>query len=90
MFFVHNYRQSTVRGYSAAINFFHKVFAGWELPMSHCMIEAVGKGIDRAHGMPQKKAQVSLPLSWSLLSQGRQAVVSMEDGGRAMWLRLAV
>ena len=57
--------------------------------MSHCMIAAVGKGIDRAHGMPKKKAQVRLPLSWSLLSQGRQALVSMEDGGRVMWWELA-
>ena len=69
--FVHNNRQSTVRGYVAAINF-HEMFAGWELPMSHCMIAAVGKGIDRAHGMSKKKAQVGLPLSWSLLSQGRK------------------
>ena len=49
--FVHSNGQSTVRGYLAAINFFHTMFAGWELPMSHCMIAAVGKGIDRAHGM---------------------------------------
>ena len=88
--FVHNNRQSTVRGYLAAINLFHQRFAGWELPMSHCMIAAVGKGIDQAHGMSKKKAQVRLPLSWSLLSQGRQAVASMEDGGRVMWLGVAV
>ena len=49
--FVHNNRQSTVGGYFAAINFFRKTFAGWELPMSHFMIAAVGKEIDRAHGM---------------------------------------
>ena len=88
--FVHNNQQSTVRGYLAAINFFHKMFAGWELPMSHCMIVAVGKGIDRAHGMSQKKKQVRLPLTWAILAQGRQAVVSMEDGGYVMWLGLAV
>ena len=43
--FVHNNHQSIVRGYLAANNFFHKIFAGWELPMSHCMIVAVGKWI---------------------------------------------
>ena len=53
--FVHNNQQSIVRGYLAAINFFHKMFAGWELPLSHCMIVAVGKGIDRAHGMSSKQ-----------------------------------
>ena len=48
--FVHKNRSWTVRGYLAGIKHFHKMFAGWELPTSHCMIVAVGKGIDRAHG----------------------------------------
>ena len=56
--FVHNNRQYTVRGYLAAINFFDKTFEGWELPMSHRKIAAVGKEIDRAHSMPKKKSQV--------------------------------
>ena len=86
--FIHDNRQSTVRILMAAIKFFHKMFAGCELPMSHCMIAAVGKGIDRAQGMSKNKAQVRLPLSWSLLSQGRQALVGTEDG--VMWLGLAV
>ena len=51
--FVQNIHQSAVR-YLAAIIVFHKMFAGWELPLSHCMIVAVGKGIDRAHGMYTK------------------------------------
>ena len=59
------------------------------MPMSHRMISAVGKGIDRAYGMSKKEAQVGLPLLWSLLSQGRQAL-SMEEGGRVMTLGLAV
>ena len=58
--------------------------------MSHCIIAAVGKGINRAHGMSTKKGRVKLPLSWSMLSHGRQALASMEAGGRVMWLGLAV
>ena len=54
--FVLNNQQSTVRGYLAAIIFFHKMFAGWELPTSHCAILAVGRGTDRAHGISNKKA----------------------------------
>ena len=57
--------------------------------MSHCMIAAVGKGIDRAHSMSKKRAEVRLPPSWSMLSQGRQALVCMEDGTLVMWLGLA-
>ena len=82
--FVHNNQQTTVWGYLAAIKFFHKLYAGWELPTSHGMTVAVGKGIDRAHGMSQKKAQVRLPLTWALLSQGKQVVASMVDGGHVM------
>ena len=61
--FVQNDRQFTVREYLAAINFFHKMLAGRELPISHCMIAPVRKGIDRAHGMSKKKAEVRLPPS---------------------------
>ena len=85
-----NNKRSTVRGYLAAITLFHKWYAGWELPTSHGMTVAVGKGIDRAHGMSQKKAQVRLPLTWALLSQGKQVVASMVDGGHVMWLGLAL
>ena len=31
------------------------MFAGLELSLSHCMIVAVGKGIDRARGMYTKE-----------------------------------
>ena len=88
--FVHNNLQSTVRGYLAAIIFSHKMFGGWELRMSHSIIVAVGKGIDRAQGMAGKKRQVRLPLTWALLAQGRQVVLSIEEGGYVMWLGLEV
>ena len=42
--FVYNNQRSTVRGYLAAMNYFHKMYAGWESPTSHCLIVAVGKG----------------------------------------------
>ena len=40
--------------------------------------------------MSNKKAQVRLPLTWAILSQGRRVVASMEVGGYVMWLGLAV
>ena len=43
--FVHDSQQSTVRGYLAAVHFFHKMFAGWELALSNCMIFVAGKGM---------------------------------------------
>ena len=88
--YVQNNQRSTVREYFAAIKLLHKMYTGRELPTSHCMIAAVGKRIDRAYGMLQKKAQVRLPLTWPLfMSQGRRVVVGMSDGGNVMWLSLA-
>ena len=88
--FVHNNQQSTVRGYLAAINFFHKIFAGSEPPTSHCMIMAVGKEIDKAHGTAKKKNQARFPVRRAMLAQGREVVARLADGGYVMWLGLAV
>ena len=87
---MHNNQLSTVRGYLAAIKYFHKMYAGWELPTSYCMSAAVGKGLDRAHGMTPKIAPARLLLTCFILSQGQRVVTSMEDGGRVMWLGLAL
>ena len=66
------------------------MFADWEPPTSHCMTVAVGKWFDRAHGTAKKKIQLRLPPTWAVLAHGRKVVASMEDGGYAIWLGLAV
>ena len=88
--FSFNNQPFTVRGYLAAIKFFHKLYLGWELTTSHCMIVAAGKGIDRYLGMSGKNAQVRLPLTWSILTHGYLTVTSSEEGGDIMWLGLAL
>ena len=88
--FSFNNQQSTVRGYLAAIKFFHKLYLGWELTTSHCMIAAAGKGIGRFRGMSGKNAQVRLPLTWSILAHGYLTVTSSQEGGDVMWLGLAL
>ena len=49
--FSFNNQQSTVRGYLAAIKFCHKLYLGWEVTTSHCVITAAGKGVDRFRGV---------------------------------------
>jgi hypothetical protein len=88
--FSFNNQQSTVRGYLAAIKFFHKRYLGWELTTSRCMIAAAGKGIDRFRGVSGKNAQVRLPLTWSILAHGYLTVTSSQEGGDVMWLGLAL
>lgn len=44
--FVYKNQSQTTRGYLSAIKYFHKIFAGWQLPTLHFMVIAAGKGID--------------------------------------------
>ena len=88
--FSFNNQQSTVRGYLAAIKFFHKLYLGWEMTTSHCMIAAAGKEIDRFQGMLGKNAQVRSPLTWSILAHGYLTVTSFQERGDVMWLGLAL
>ena len=66
-----------MRGYSAAINSLHKMFAACDLPMLHGMILALEKAIDRVYSMSKEKARVRLPLTCVSLSRGRRLVASM-------------
>jgi len=77
--FSFNNQQATVRGYLAAIKFYHKLYLGWDLPTSHCTIVAAGKGIERLRGGSDKKAQVRLPLTWSILSHGFTTVTDSKN-----------
>lgn len=85
--FSFNNQQSTVRGYLAAIKFFHKLCIAWDLPTTHCTILAAAKGIDRIRGSSGTKApQVRMPLTWSILSHGYHAVTQSADSGMVTWL----
>lgn len=65
--FVHRNQSQTVRGCMAAIKYFHNMYAEWDLPTTHFMVVAVGKGIDRAHAKSELKSMVRKPLSWKIM-----------------------
>ena len=88
--FVFKNQSQTVRGYLSAIKFFHKMYAGWKLPTTHCMVLAVGKGIDRVQGKGDVKSRVRKPLSWDMLWDGKNEVLTAEGGGPVMWMGLAL
>lgn len=90
MCFVYKNQSQAVKRYLAAIKYFHEMFAGWDLPTSHCMIVAVGKGIDKAHGSrmsrPEKKT-----LTWAIFFAGNELEVMEKGvGGLVTWLGLAL
>ena len=70
--------------------FFHKMFQGWVLPSSHCMVVAVGKGIDRAHGKSEVRPKVRKPLTWDLLTKGMESVTDAGTEGWVVWSGLAL
>ena len=79
--FVCKNQSQTVRGYLSAIKFFHKMYAGCELPTTHCMVLAVGKGIYRVQSKDDVKPRVRNPLSWDKLWDGKNKVLTAEGGG---------
>ena len=60
------------------------------MPTSHCMVTAVEKGIERAHGKPEVRPKVRKPLSWYLLTGGRSDVAEVETEGWVIWSGLAL
>ena len=51
------------------------------MPTSHCMVTAVGKGIDRADGKSEVRSKVSKPISWDLLTKRRKSVAEGRPKG---------
>ena len=54
------------------------------------MVLAVGKGIDRVQGKGDVKPRVRKPLSWDMLWDGKNEVLTVEGGGPVMWMGLAL
>ena len=66
------------------------MFQGWVLPSSHCMVVAVGKGIDRAHGKSEVRPKVRKPLTWDLLTKGMESLTDAGTEGWVVWSGLAL
>ena len=87
--FVFKNQSQTTRGYLAVIKCSHKMFAGWELPTFHCIVLAVGKGIDRAQGKSDVRPRVEMPLMWNMLTEVMDRVIEVGPEGSAIWRGLA-
>ena len=82
--FSFNNQQSAVRGYLAAIKYFHKLYLGWELTTSHCIVTAAGKGIGRLRGMPgtDAAADPATTAATSTAAPAAAAAAAAAAGGR--------
>ena len=88
--YVHNDQQSTVRRFLAAIKLFTTCMQGAICLLGTAMIVAVGKGDQPFACFNAEKGAGQVALTWANLTQGRQVVTSMVDGGKVMWLGLAL
>ena len=60
------------------------------MPTSHCMVTAVGKGIDRAHGKSDVRPEVRKPPLGDLLTKKRKSVAEVDTEGWVDWIGLAL
>ena len=82
-------QSQTVKGYLAAINYFHKLYAGWELPTSHFRVAAVAKAIDRLHARAETRTRVRLPLTVEMILAGKDGT-SADKFRLVTWMGIAL
>ena len=74
----------------AAVQYFHRLEAGMELPTTAPVLKSALKGIARGHVAAGTPRQVHLPVSWGMLLEGEGLIPSWGAGGKEMWLCLCL
>ena len=76
----------TISGKLAAVQYFHRLEAGVELPTTAPALKSTLKGIARGHDAAGTARKVRLPVSWGMLLEGEGLIPSWGAGGKEMWL----
>ena len=77
----------TISGKLAAVQYFHRLEAGVELPTPAPVLKSALKGIARGHVAAGTPRQVRLPVSWGMLLEREGLIPSWGAGGKEMWCR---
>lgn len=87
---------STIRSKISALNYYHKMWGGGELPVQHFHVKAVTQGIIRRQGLSGANVRpLRRGLTWHQIEQGR-ALMSCRHlwddtpGGRLSWFGIAL
>ena len=80
----------TISGKLAAVQYFHRLEAGVELPTTAPVLKSALKGIARGHVAAGTPRQVRLPVSWGMLLEGEGLIPSWGAGGKEMRLCLCL
>lgn len=71
-----------------AVQYFHRIDMGLELPTKSHVLRSALKGIARSHAEVGTKKRTRLPISWERILQGEKVVPKWGTGGHVMWLCL--
>ena len=80
----------TISGKLTAVQYFHRLEAGVELPTTAPVLKSALKGIARGHVAAGTPRQVRLPVSLAMLLEGEGLIPSWGAGGNEMWLCLCL
>jgi hypothetical protein len=89
LYFSRGNKPSTVEGKLVAVQHFHRR-VGIELPMKHFIVKSVKAGIARESALKGEPQRIRRPISWVMLKQGLSNVPEWGEGGKVMWMMLAV
>ena len=81
---------NTIAGKFAAVQCFHRLHVGVELPVTAPMVQCALKGIARSHVEAGTPRRVRLPVSFSMLLTGETLVPSWGPEGNVLWLCLGL
>ena len=73
-----------------AINFYYEQFLGLSVPMSNPLMRYVRQGIKRAHVGVDRQQKVRRPFTWGMLTEMQESVQAWGEGGRVLWIGLAL
>ncbi|CAB1109183.1 unnamed protein product [Ectocarpus sp. CCAP 1310/34] len=88
LFFCRGNKMSTIAGKLVAVKYYHKRI-GVDLPMKHHFFRAVKAGLARESTL-HTESRMRRPISWTILRSGIRTAAAWGEGGRVLWLGLAV
>ena len=80
----------TISGKLTAVQYFHRLEAGVELPTTAPVLKSALKGIAKGHVASGTPRQMRLPVSWAMLLEGEGLIHSSGAGGNEIWLCLGL
>ena len=81
---------NTISGTFAAVQYFHRLKVGVELPVTAPVVQCALKGIARSHVVTGTSRRVRLLVSFGMLLTGETLIPSWGPEGKVLWLCLCL